>query len=133
MQNIRESTDILMQIKELGVKTSLDNFGTGYSSLHILSKLPIDTIKIDKSFVDELGQVNQSPMIKTILELGLNLNLSIVAESIETESQLRFLRENGCVIGQGYLFSKPVKAEEFEQLIKTNDVRGFKTHPLSLS
>ncbi|TWT13197.1 EAL domain-containing protein [Planomicrobium sp. CPCC 101079] len=125
MQNMRESMDILTQIKELGVKISIDDFGTGYSSLHILSKLPIDTIKIDKSFIDELDQLDQSPIIKAIIDLSLNLNLSIVAEGIETENQLEFLQKSGCMIGQGYLFSKPLKTNEFEHLIRTKGVRNF--------
>ncbi|WP_245894406.1 putative bifunctional diguanylate cyclase/phosphodiesterase [Planomicrobium soli] len=129
MQNIKESRDILTQFKKLGVKISIDDFGTGYSSLHILSKLPIDTIKIDKSFIDELDQLDRSPIIKAIIDLSLNLNLSIVAEGIETVNQLEFLQANGCMIGQGYLFSKPVKANEFEQLIRTNDVRNFEKQP----
>ncbi|MDN7240977.1 EAL domain-containing protein [Planococcus sp. N028] len=131
MQNIRESKDILTHLKALGVKISIDDFGTGYSSLHILSKLPIDTIKIDKSFIDELDQLDRSPIIKAIIDLSLNLNLSIVAEGIETENQLAFLQESGCMIGQGYLFSKPLKTNEFEQLIKINGLKSFeKQHSL---
>ena len=72
-------------------------------------------------------------MIKAIIELGLNLNLSIDAEGIETENQLEFLQESGCMIGQGYLFSKPVKAADFEQLIRTNSVMGFEKSPPILS
>ncbi|UFT99318.1 EAL domain-containing protein [Radiobacillus kanasensis] len=117
MQNIRESTAILTSLKQMGVKTSIDDFGTGYSSLNILQKLPIDIIKIDKSFIDDIGNTNQQCMIKAIIDLGLNLNLDIVAEGIEHEHQLKVLAENGCSIGQGYLFSKAVKPEEFERML----------------
>lgn len=120
MQNVKESVPILMQLKELGVKISIDDFGTGYSSLHVLSKLPIDTIKIDKSFIDVLNQTDESPIIKAIIELGLNLNLSIVAEGIETEKQMEYLQKNGPIVGQGYLFSKPLQASEFAELIREN-------------
>ena len=130
MQNIKESRDILTQLQELSVKISIDDFGTGYSSLHILSKLPIDTIKIDKSFIDELDQLDRSPIIKAIIDLSLNLNLNIVAEGIETENQLKFLRESGCMIGQGYLFSKPLKTNEFERLIRTDEGRNFEKQQL---
>lgn len=124
MQNIKESRDMLSQLKEMGVKISIDDFGTGYSSLHILSKLPIDTIKIDKSFIDELDQLERSPIIKAIIDLSLNLKLNIVAEGIETVYQKEFLRQSGCMIGQGYLFSKPLKTNEFEQFIR-NGMRKF--------
>ncbi|MDF2859285.1 MAG: GGDEF-domain containing protein, partial [Neobacillus sp.] len=114
MQNIRESTDILHKLRKLGVKASIDDFGTGYSSLHILQKLPIDTIKIDKSFIDDIVNSKQHAMVKTIIDLGLNLNLTVVAEGIEDENQLKILRDHRCSIGQGYHFSKAVHPIEFE-------------------
>ncbi|AQQ54159.1 putative bifunctional diguanylate cyclase/phosphodiesterase [Planococcus lenghuensis] len=117
MQNVWESTQILKRIRKMGVRVSLDDFGTGYSSLHVLQNLPIDTLKIDKSFIDALTDINQHAMVKTIVELGLNLNLDIVAEGIEEEYQVQVLTSHKCRIGQGYLFSRPVAPEEFEQLL----------------
>ncbi|EMF48080.1 diguanylate cyclase/phosphodiesterase (GGDEF & EAL domains) with PAS/PAC sensor(s) [Planococcus halocryophilus Or1] len=121
MQNIIESKEILESLKRMGIKTSIDDFGTGYSSLSVLSKLPIDTIKIDKAFVDELEVTGHYSTIKAIIDLSLNLNLNVVAEGIETEGQMKILKESGCTTGQGYLFSKPVDADEFETILQKID------------
>lgn len=122
MQNIEESTKVLESLEKLGVKMSIDDFGTGYSSLHILQKLPIDTLKIDKTFVDALDQKGQHPMLKAIIDLALNLGLNIVAEGIENIHQMHSLKELGCPLGQGYLFSKPVDSSEFEKLIQSSTI-----------
>lgn len=119
VQNIKESVSILKKIKKLGVQCSIDDFGTGYSSLSVLEQLPIDTLKIDKSFIDRLDDDSRSPMVKTIVELGLNLQLIVVAEGIESAHQSNILKEYGCSIGQGYLFSKPVMPSQFTLLLDT--------------
>lgn len=124
MQNINESRELLAGFREMGIKTSIDDFGTGYSSLDILRRLPIDTIKIDKSFIDDIEAPCQQPFIKAIIELGLNLNVTVVAEGIENENQLHILLANNCTIGQGYLFSKPVDATEFEKLLRDKILIG---------
>ncbi|RNF38810.1 EAL domain-containing protein [Planococcus salinus] len=124
MQDIKESRDILDSLMKEGVKTSIDDFGTGYSSLSILPNLPIDTIKIDKSFMDELEKTGQYSIVKTIIDLSQNLNLKVVAEGIETESQRQILRENGCLVGQGYLFYKPVAPNDFESILKEAALKG---------
>ncbi|WP_282019331.1 putative bifunctional diguanylate cyclase/phosphodiesterase [Planomicrobium okeanokoites] len=118
MQNIKESKKILVSLQQMGIKISIDDFGTGYSSLNVLQKLPIDTLKIDKSFVDELDIDELNPMVKAIIDLGLNLDMTLVAEGIESENQMNVLIEHGCTIGQGYLFSKPVAPEDFEGLMQ---------------
>ncbi|WP_040206067.1 sensor domain-containing protein [Neobacillus jeddahensis] len=119
MQNLENSTIILNQLKEQGVLLSIDDFGTGYSSLSYLKHLPIDKIKIDKSFVDDIiYHSNQGIMVKTIIDMGLNLNFAVIAEGIETDEQLTFLRSNDCKIGQGYLFSKPISANEMEEYLQ---------------
>jgi diguanylate cyclase (GGDEF)-like protein len=118
MQNLENSTIILNQLKELGVLLSIDDFGTGYSSLSYLKHLPIDKIKIDKSFVDDIiCHSNQGIMVKTIIDMGLNLNFAVIAEGIETDEQLRFLKENECKIGQGYFFSKPIPADQMDEFL----------------
>lgn len=118
MQNLDNSTNILNQLKELGVLLSVDDFGTGYSSLSYLKHLPIDKIKIDKSFVDDiLYHSNQGMMVKTIIDMGLNLKFTVIAEGIESEEQVKFLTENACRIGQGYYYSKPLSAEELEEFL----------------
>jgi EAL domain-containing protein (putative c-di-GMP-specific phosphodiesterase class I) len=116
MQNIEKSSIILKQLKELGVSVSIDDFGTGYSSLSYLKHLPIDKIKIDKSFVDDiLYHSNQGIMVKTIIDMGNNLQFSVIAEGIEEEKQVVFLKENACTAGQGYFFSKPLPEEEIKE------------------
>ncbi|MCT2535228.1 EAL domain-containing protein [Aquibacillus koreensis] len=118
MQNTTESTEVLQSIKEYGVKTSLDDFGTGYSSLYILKELPIDAIKIDKSFIDNMEDATNLSIIKTIIDIGLNLNLQVVAEGIEHAYQIEYLRGFNCGYGQGYFFSEPVPADKFEEKLK---------------
>ncbi|WP_308128846.1 EAL domain-containing protein [Bacillus sp. sid0103] len=91
-----------------------------------LKHLPIDKIKIDKSFVDDIiYHSNQGIMVKTIIDMGLNLNFAVIAEGIETDEQLHFLKENECKIGQGYLFSKPISAEQMDvYLLSRNEKRS---------
>ncbi|MEH7335043.1 EAL domain-containing protein [Neobacillus drentensis] len=125
MQNLENSTIILNQLKELGVLLSIDDFGTGYSSLSYLKHLPIDKIKIDKSFVDDiLYHSNQGMMVKTIIDMGLNLNFTVIAEGIEKEEQVSFLKNNACDIGQGYLFSKPLPADQLGQFLFQMDEKS---------
>ncbi|MCM3569730.1 EAL domain-containing protein [Neobacillus mesonae] len=117
-QNIEQSIHTLNQLKAMGVYLAIDDFGTGYSSLSYLKHLPIDKIKIDKSFVDDIRQAtDQRLMVKTIIDMGLNLNFTVIAEGIETDEQLKFLQKNNCHLGQGYLFSRPLPAEEVEGLL----------------
>jgi predicted signal transduction protein with EAL and GGDEF domain len=109
----------MQALKALGVRLSLDDFGTGYSSLSYLKKLPFDQLKIDQSFVqDILRDPNDAMMVKTIIEMGRNFRLNVIAEGVETEAQYEFLKLNGCMAYQGYLFSKPLPIEQFEKLLK---------------
>lgn len=119
MHNIKESVQVLKALKELGVKTTIDDYGTGYSSLHILKELPINTIKIDKSFIDHIENDKDLSMVKTIIEMGMNLNLNIIAEGIETQQQAKALLDQKCRYGQGYLYAKPSPVNEFETLLSS--------------
>lgn len=120
MQNIEQLTIVLNKLKNIGVKLSLDDFGTGYSSLNVLRHLPIDTLKIDKSFVDDIMEdLNTAPIVKTIIDMGTNLNLNIIAEGIENEKQLDFLKENSCDFGQGYFFSRPLSADNVIKILES--------------
>jgi diguanylate cyclase (GGDEF)-like protein len=114
MQNVEESKKVMTGLRGLGLKISLDDFGTGYSSLHILKNLPINTLKIDKSFISDIKVDNDQSMVKGIIDIASNLDLEIVAEGIEQEYQLEVLAAYDCHYGQGYLFSKPVPVSEFE-------------------
>ncbi|MFC4556766.1 putative bifunctional diguanylate cyclase/phosphodiesterase [Virgibacillus kekensis] len=117
MRDVSETMKVLQGLKKLGVKTSIDDFGTGYSSLHILKELPIDTIKIDKTFISNMEKQANRSMVRSIIDIGLNLNLRVIAEGIESEEQVAILKDYHCALGQGYLYSKPIKAEMFEKLL----------------
>lgn len=120
IDNMGEAKQALDALKELGIRISLDDFGTGFSSLATLSKLPFDTIKIDKSFVTELDSTSQNAkIVGAILALAKSLEINVTAEGIETEKELKFLTNRACTHGQGYLFSKPMDE---------NAVSEFLTH-----
>jgi EAL domain-containing protein (putative c-di-GMP-specific phosphodiesterase class I) len=108
----------LNKLKEAGIHISLDDFGTGYSSLSYLQRLPIDAIKIDISFIrNVLINPNDAAIVKAIIAMANNLRLKVIAEGVEDERQLEFLREHKCDIIQGYIFSPPLPAEEFFDLL----------------
>lgn len=122
MQDIDNSIVVLNKLKDLGISLAIDDFGTGYSSLSYLKHLPIDIIKIDKSFVDDInkGKESDASIVKAVIEMGRSLNFTIIAEGIETEYQANYLIDNYCDIGQGYYFSSPLPSEEFKKIIKIN-------------
>lgn len=94
--------EVLQQLRNIGVKTGIDDFGTGYSSLHILKELPIDTIKIDRIFIDDCPNSQNYAIVKAVNDIALHLNLRVVAEGIETEQQLNALTQINCGFGQGF-------------------------------
>lgn len=109
--------DQLYRLKKLGVFISIDDFGTGYSSLHYLKNMPIDRLKIDRSFVaDVMEDSNNAAIVSTITSMAHHLKLKVTAEGVENQEQLHFLRQQHCHEAQGYLFSKPVVADEFEMV-----------------
>jgi diguanylate cyclase (GGDEF)-like protein len=119
MQNVALSIDELKRLRARGVKVSIDDFGTGYSSLNAFKRLPIDVLKIDRSFVSDLAEKPlDAAFVKTIIDLAHLLKVKIVAEGVETDQQLEILRDLGCDEWQGYLFSKPVPYDEFTELLR---------------
>ena len=107
----------------MGVGFSLDDFGTGYSSLSRLKRLPLDQLKIDRSFVsDVLTDVRDASIARTIITLGRNLNLSVIAEGVETEGQRDFLECEGCHAYQGYLFSPALTSSRFEAFVESSSL-----------
>ena len=118
MEDVEASLITLQQIKELGVHVSIDDFGTGYSSLNYLTQLPIDTLKIDQAFISNIASPDHDGVIASaITALARSLSLRVVAEGVETQEQLAFLRRQGCNALQGFLFSPAISAEEFEKLL----------------
>jgi EAL domain-containing protein (putative c-di-GMP-specific phosphodiesterase class I) len=114
MQNAQEAVTTMGKLKDMGIALTMDDFGTGYSSLSYLKRFPLDSLKIDASFVRDITtDPNDAAITRTIIAMAHNLNLTVVAEGVETEEQLEFLRENGCDTVQGYLMSRPLPAEAF--------------------
>lgn len=123
MDQVEQTIAKLERLRELGFHIALDDFGTGYSSLSYLSKLPVDTVKIDRSFVDVLGvEKNPTAITKAIMTLCREMNKVVTAEGIETQSQLEMLRELGCHLGQGYYFSRPLPEVEFRERLLSNTI-----------
>ncbi len=121
MNDLDLTVKILTKLREIGIKVSLDDFGTGYSSLNYLKSLPINTLKIDKSFVHDITENSSEEAIaKAVIAMAHSMNLSVTAEGVETEEQLVFLEKQSCDKVQGYYFSKPLPVEDFEKLLKKN-------------
>jgi len=123
MRDAESSTAILQQLKAMGVQLAVDDFGTGYSSLSYLKQFPIDVLKIDQSFVQDIGSSNSRNgehdgiIVSAVIAMGSSLKQSVVAEGVEEEKQLTFLKAQNCAEGQGYFFSRPVEAEQFAALL----------------
>lgn len=132
MRDIDSTVEKLNQIRAMGVKTSMDDFGTGYSSLSYLQRLPLDTLKVDRAFVrciegegrlPDCSDCRQGAIASAIIAMSHSLGLRVVAEGVETEGQHRFLRQRGSEMLQGFLFGRPVPAEEFEARLRSEQIR----------
>jgi EAL domain-containing protein (putative c-di-GMP-specific phosphodiesterase class I) len=118
MDDTNATVQALCDLKAMGVSLSIDDFGTGYSSLSYLSRFPLDELKIDRSFVIEFNKSdNDASLVIAIIAMARSMNLQLVAEGVETHDQYHFLTSNGAHVIQGYLFSKPVPAEELRPLL----------------
>ena len=122
IEDFEQVADMLRRFRRQGIKTALDDFGTGYSSLTYLRKLPLDKLKIDKSFVQDLDAVQTAAIIQAVVAMSRAIGLKITAEGVETEAQRLFLRVCGCHYLQGYLFSRPVSAARIHQLLSVVQV-----------
>jgi EAL domain-containing protein (putative c-di-GMP-specific phosphodiesterase class I) len=119
MQNASETVEILGRLKRMGINISIDDFGTGYSSLSYLRRFPLDTLKIDASFIQDVsGDNNDAAIVQAIVGLAHSLKLLVVAEGVENEAQLRFVQASGSDQYQGFLRSHPLPAFEFGRLLK---------------
>ena len=119
MANVAVTAVRMRELSEMGIGISIDDFGTGYSSLSYLKKLPIERLKIDQSFIQDIpGDPDDRAVVEAVTAMAHNMKMKVVAEGVETEEQLEFVRRTGCDEMQGFLFSKPLPAEEFQELVR---------------
>ncbi len=117
MENVELTLDVLTQLRAIGISIAIDDFGTGHSSLSYLKRFPIDALKIDRGFVEDLPErVEDAAIVKSVIQLAEGLNLRVVAEGVERKEQLDFLRANNCTEVQGFFFGLPLRAAEFEKI-----------------
>jgi EAL domain-containing protein (putative c-di-GMP-specific phosphodiesterase class I) len=120
MKDIEKTQDKLRQLASIGVRISVDDFGTGYSSLSYLKNLPIHSIKIDQSFIRDISvDQNETSIVTAMIQIAKGLKLKLIAEGVETNYQLAFLRANDCEECQGFLFSRPVNGTEATRILHT--------------
>ncbi len=121
LDNVNQTIEKMLQFRGLGFRFSIDDFGTGYSSLAYLKKLPVNELKIDKAFIDDIEcDEDDKIIVKTIIAMAQNLQLMVIAEGVETQAQLDFLKTQGCLNYQGYFFSKPLDSQTFENYLREN-------------
>ena len=119
MEHGESTSAALRALKDLGISISIDDFGTGYSSLSYLRQFPIDTLKVDQSFTQEIAaNTSDATIITAVINMSRGLNHRVIAEGVETFSQLEFLQAHGCDEGQGFYFSRPVPASQFAKLLE---------------
>jgi EAL domain-containing protein (putative c-di-GMP-specific phosphodiesterase class I) len=120
MEDLEAAIALLWQLKSAGIRLSIDDFGTGYSSLSYLYRLPVDTLKIDRSFVSQMGAPGaDADLVGTIVSLAHRLQLDVIAEGVETAEHVAQLQALGCEYGQGYYFSRPMPAAEASSFMET--------------
>ena len=129
MQNVEHAIEVLHDVRDMGANVSIDDFGTGYSSLGYLKRFPIDTLKVDRSFVQDVADdADDAAITKAVIALAHSLNLKVVAEGVETHEQFTFLRQQGCDMIQGYIYSKPLPAEQLEHVLVKGTISPTADH-----
>ena len=127
MKDVEHTLAIMQRLRDMGLLFSIDDFGTGYSSLGYLNRMPVNTLKIDKQFVDDL--VANGGIVNTIIAISRQMHLNVVAEGVETEEQLLTLADMGCDEAQGYYFSRPISTEEILRYLLSEKERCSPSHP----
>jgi EAL domain-containing protein (putative c-di-GMP-specific phosphodiesterase class I) len=122
IENTKTVTEMILQLRSLGIRLSMDDFGTGYSSLSYLHNFPIHTLKIDRSFISNNGEAGDNEIVRTIIMLARNLGLDVVAEGVETKEQLAYLQALDCEYAQGFLFFKPLDSRAVEEQLSKLEV-----------
>jgi diguanylate cyclase len=124
MRNFEAASVVLQSLSAMGVRIAVDDFGTGYSNLSYLKRFPINTLKLDKSFVQDIPQgADNATIVRSVIHMGQSLHLRVVAEGVENAQQLKFLQAYDCAEGQGYYFSKPVDPSECQALLAVAERR----------
>ncbi len=123
--NMNEVFSIMREFKENGFNISMDDFGSGYSSLGVLREIPIDTLKMDKIFLDHIEDSNAQIIAHNVINLAKSLNLNVVSEGVENRMQIDFLRDMGCDMAQGYIFYRPMTVNDYEKLINNENTNKF--------
>jgi EAL domain-containing protein (putative c-di-GMP-specific phosphodiesterase class I) len=132
MQDAEAALQALGQLKAMGVRISIDDFGTGYSSLIYLRRFPIDTLKIDRAFTqDMINSADAQAIIAAVIAMAEALKLQVIAEGVETEAQIDLLQKQGCRHAQGFFFGKPVSAEDMTEVLRTWPAAGEPHPPVS--
>ena len=122
MRNLEATSVVLQSLMAMGIRIAVDDFGTGYSNLSYLKRFPINTLKLDKSFVHEIPEsANIATIVRSVIHMGQSLHLQVVAEGVENAQQLKFLQAHDCAEGQGYYFSKPVDPSECQALLSVGE------------
>jgi len=121
-----DSTELVLEtLKSIGVRFALDDFGTGYSSLSYMRRFPIDTLKIDQSFMrDVVSDNDNASIVQAVISMGKSLHMRVVAEGVETDGQLHFLQQNACPEGQGYFLARPATAKQITRLLQMDSTEG---------
>lgn len=127
IENVEDTTRIIRNLQNMGISISIDDFGKGYSSLVYLKNLPLNQLKVDQSFVHDIdSDPNGRVIVETIIAMARHLKLDVIAEGVETDTQLAFLQGQGCHKFQGYYFSHPLDVEQFGKLLRENHSRKKK-------
>jgi len=122
LEKPEEVNNTLRQFREMGIRTAIDDFGVGHTGLDYLDRISVDTLKIDRSFINRIGE-SGAPLVTAVISLARGLNLDVIAEGVETKAQVDFLRSHGCRFMQGYLFSKPLTAAQLERVLRNQQER----------